>query len=108
MRGKTSQGKSATHLLTNGGKHFHFTPGVLMRLPVLDVDHTHNFVSGNYRDRQKCLETIFRKITDLLETMILISLAGNRNQTALPSNPTGQTFVHLKAHSSDLMGMRVV
>ena len=76
-----------------------------MGLPMLDVDDANHLVSGDDRDRKKGLERIFRKISELLETMIFICLPGDGKQASFPGYPAGETFVHFEAHPTNRVGM---
>jgi hypothetical protein len=78
---------------------------MLMRQPVLDVDHAHYAIACDHRRRKKRLEGIFLQLAKRLEPRILVRLARNRQQPALPRHPAGESFVGPHAQLAD--GRRV-
>jgi hypothetical protein len=102
LRRHARQSKRATNLLAQRCEHFHFAPGVLMRLAVLHVDHTHHAVARDDRGGKKCLESVFRQLAEIFKTRIAISFAGNRDEPPFARHPSRQTLVQFQPDAPDL------
>ena len=87
------QHQHAADLLPDRRQHFQFAAGVLVRQPVLHVDHAHHPVARDHRSRKKRLKVIFFQFAEFLEPRILIRLARDPHQPPLPRYPSGQAFI---------------
>ncbi len=95
------QQQHTADLLADGGNHFHFTTGVLVRKAVLHVDDADYPVPRNQRGGEEGFEAVLRQFTKGLEARVLIGFAGDGQQAAFAGHPSSKTLGGFHAHLAD-------
>jgi len=102
LRRHPGKRQSAANLFTECGEDFHFSPVVLMGLPVLHIDDSDDFVACDDGRREEGFEGVLRQFAEVLEPGIAICLARDGQQSAFAGYPSGETFVQLEPDAADL------
>ena len=68
----TGENEEAPHLFAYRAQDFHLIPGMLVRSPVLYVDHTDDAVARDHGSRKESLEGVLRQNAEVLETRVFV------------------------------------
>ena len=105
---KTRIFNGPAHLVADNRHQHPLSVRVPVGLSVLYVDDTdHTLGRHDYRDRQKCIVTVFRKIVEDLETRILACVAVDHNDFCVLGDPSGNSLSHLDGDPPDQSGVGV-
>ena len=79
---------------------------VVVRLPVLEVDHAHELAARQHRHRQKRLVAILRQFVERLEAWIVERMAAHGHRRPVLGHPAGDALTDPQLQPIDDIGMR--